>query len=202
MGNLEATIVLSHLSLSQKINLQGDIIGVDFGAYYCAHHGIAMKYAIGDFDSVDEFQMSEIKSYADQVIQLSPDKDDSDFEAALKYCQDYKKMVIYGGLGGRLDHQYVNFHYIKQDPRLVFMDEYHRISTYEAGRYEIEKAGFTYLSMFAIEPSMVSASQVKYQLSYRVLDPNEMYTLSNEIIEDKALIEIHTGKVLIIQSRE
>jgi len=41
---------------------------------------------------------------------------------------------------------------------------------------------------------------MKYPLNERILYPGDLYALSNEITENKGIVRISSGKVLMIQS--
>ena len=71
-------------------------IGVDKGALTLARNGKRMLLAIGDFDSVEESDLSCIKDYSDTFIQLNPIKDDTDSEAAVMYAieKGYQKIHL------------------------------------------------------------------------------------------------------------
>lgn len=196
-----ATIVLS-LADTEKITYQGDIIGVDRGCLKVIEDKQPLSLAIGDFDTVSEKELKKIKEYATKFIRLSPIKDESDFELALEYGDHYEKIFVYGGVGGRLDHEIVNFRYALQDSRIVILNEKNKLYTLLAGTYPIEKEKFQYLSLFAINKSKVSLQGVQYPLDERVLNTDEYYTLSNEILEDVAVLTVHNGRILVVQSND
>lgn len=82
------------------------IVAADGGYKTATQFGIEPSVIIGDFDSSD---MPE--NTAAHVIKLNRDKDDTDTLAAVKLGlrRGYKTFVIYGGVGGRLDHTVANF---------------------------------------------------------------------------------------------
>jgi thiamine pyrophosphokinase len=49
-------------------------------------------------------------------------------------------------------------------------------------------------------PSGITLEQMKYPLNERILYPGDLYALSNEITENKGIVRISSGKVLMIQS--
>lgn len=176
------------------------IVGVDRGALVCATLGIMMDLAIGDFDSVSAEELDMIRTFSKEVVRLDTVKDMTDTQAALSYVEDFDEVMICGGLGGRIDHQQINIGLVKKDIRLSLWDENHLIYAVDDEK-TIKKADYRYLSLFACTESTVDLSGVKYPLSNRKIDENDLYLVSNEILDEEALIRVN-GKVLIIQSND
>lgn len=176
------------------------IVGVDRGALVCATLGIMMDLAIGDFDSVSAEELDMIRTFSKEVVRLDTVKDMTDTQAALSYVEDFDEVMICGGLGGRIDHQQINIGLVKKDIRLSLWDENHLIYAVD-GEKTIKKADYRYLSLFACTESTVDLSGVKYPLPNRKIDENDLYLVSNEILDEEALIRVN-GKVLIIQSND
>lgn len=72
------------------------VIGVDGGFAYLKKMGLKADMVLGDFDS---FGQGPVHS---NLIQLAPEKDDTDMLAALQKGMElgYRSFHIYGGLGG------------------------------------------------------------------------------------------------------
>lgn len=177
-------------------------VGVDKGALACIKQNIQMDMAIGDFDSVSDLEKEQIKANTKEFIVLPKRKDQSDSEAALDYWVDRaSQIVLLGGLGGRLDHQYVNLELMKRYPMIELADANNHLMIVDATRL-INKKGFKYVSLFALEDSIISMSDVQYPLNHQVLHPDDLFALSNELLYDQALLTIHQGKLLVIQSKD
>jgi len=195
-------MVLRHIE--DNIEEIGDYIGVDAGALYLASNHIHMKYAIGDFDSIKEDELDLVKEYSDNLIKLNPIKNDSDSEACLTYISDkYDELVIYGGIGGRLDHTLVNVRLLNKYPnKLIMKDKNNKSRVFSEGEYVIKKEEYKYISFFTFDKTTISLKGFKYSLNQTILTSNDLYTLSNEIVNDKGILTIHDGKLLVIQSRD
>lgn len=176
------------------------LVGVDRGALICAQKGLTMDLAVGDFDSVTEEELQLIKRHCKDIVMLNAIKDVTDSQAALDYVGDFDEVILCGGLNGRIDHQLINIGLVKSDLRLRLWDENHLIYAVE-GKKTIKKAGYRYLSIFACVPSNIDLTGVKYPLSNQNIDENDLYLVSNEILEQEATIRVD-GKVLIIQSND
>lgn len=76
------------------------VIAADGGFDYLQELGLRADYVIGDFDSVTS---SDIPA---DCLHYPRKKDDTDLMLAVKLGleKNYREFVIYGGLGGRLDH--------------------------------------------------------------------------------------------------
>ena len=56
--------------------------------------------------------------------------------------------------------------------------------------------------MFAQKTCEISLKGFTYPLDHRVLDETSLYGLSNEILEEEGIIEVHSGMILVIMSRD
>ena len=187
--------------LEEIPDVKGDLIGVDYGAYLLADAGLPMVFAVGDFDSVPD--MGEIAKYAKEIKKLNPVKDDSDLEEAVLYAKErYDRMIVYGALGGRIDHEISALRLITEHREpMEFVNAQNRVFRLDDGEFEVEKGNYTYLSFFALKESVISLAGVKYPLENRKIVPGDLYLLSNEITEEKAKIKLN-GAVLAVQSND
>jgi len=181
-----------------------DLVGIDRGALLLARASRKMIFAIGDFDSVTEDQRSEITALASETLVLNPIKDISDTEAALLEClkRGYTQIELWGGLGGRFDHAWVNVLLLKQYKELSLTDRQNLVFTLEVGEHEVERLNFKYVSVFALEPSVVSLDHVAYPLDHKTLTPDMTLGLSNQILQQKARVSVHAGRIMVICSSD
>lgn len=178
------------------------LVGVDKGALLCAQKGLMMDMAVGDFDSIKPHDLDKIKQHAKHVVMLNQQKDESDSEVAvIQWVNRVDKIILIGGLGGRMDHQYVNLQLMFHYPKIHLIDDQNHMFIAQDSM-EIKREHYDYLSIFALEPSVVSLKHVKYPLDQQLILPTDRYTLSNEFLEDGAYLVIEKGKLLIIKSRD
>lgn len=176
--------------------------GVDAGALRCMEQGISMAFALGDFDS-DETALAKIRAQTECYI-LPCKKNETDMESAVAKAkeQGYAPIVLYGVLQGRFDHTMANLHLLLyRDASLQLMDENNHVQVLGKGRYRLLPT-YRYLSFLALEDSCISEQGVAYPLHRQPLSPRDIYPISNEIIEAFAVIEVHAGRVLCIQSND
>ena len=183
-----------------------DYIGADKGALLLAQKKIPMVLAIGDFDSVHEEDMALIRRYSKEVVRLNPVKDDSDSEAAVRAAHrlGYEKIILLGGLGGRMDHTLVNLRLCAVfSNQLVLADECNRIEAVTEGSYDFrENDGWKYYSFFTFEEAVVSLEGFYYPLKDQRLGPLDLYTVSNELSAAEGRLVVKKGTVLVIRSRD
>lgn len=175
-------------------------VGIDKGALIALRQHIPLICAIGDFDSITKEEREEVEAYCPIVV-LPTHKNETDSEQGIFYAlaHHYEEIILYGGLGGRMDHTLANLYLLMhRDLPLILMDETHHIQKLKKGSYEIPKR-FPYLSFFALEDTIISEQQVAYPLDHQVLTPADIYGISNEFLTDIAQITIHEGSVLMIQ---
>ena len=174
-------------------------IGVDGGIASLKKLGITPAYVIGDFDSYDAAHLS--KDIAS--IHLPCRKDYTDTEVAIMEAEKlgYDEIELYGVTGGRLDHffaitrQLVKYRHL----HISLHNDQNVLWLLSTGKYEISKNDYTYLSFFAVTPSVITLSKVAYPLDHYQLVYEDALCVSNEIIGNSAFVEIE-GLVFCLQS--
>jgi thiamine pyrophosphokinase len=198
---LRACLVCSRID--HPIPLGFDVyVGVDKGALVCLDQGIVMDMAIGDFDSVTSSEKEEIQANAKTFVKLPVIKDESDSEAAIScWVNKVDSIVMLGALGARQDHQYVNMQLMKRYPKVELKDKNNHLMIVSSTRILL-KDNYQYVSLFALEDSIVSIGDVKYPLQQQKLTPYDLFALSNEFNQEEALLTITSGKLLVILSKD
>ena len=178
-----------------------EYIGVDHGVEELLKQGITPKFAIGDFDSLQNRQTLENLN-----IQILPErKDVTDTHAAIDYLlsKGYDEIEIYGVTGGRLDHFFAVICLLEkyQDIKLKVIDQQNCIQLLKPGIHHIENKGYYYFSLFALNESGLSIKQAEYTLDHYLLKREDPLCVSNEVKGEYAIIE-NSGNILLIQSRD
>ena len=122
-------------------------VGIDGGCLKLLEQGLPLDIAVGDFDSVSEIDLRQIRTQAKQVVQSVPEKNDTDLELALKAVFEAypdTAVTVYGAFGGRLDHFLSNI-FLPTDPDLApymeqiqLVDGQNRLIYRPAGCHEIQ----------------------------------------------------------------
>lgn len=175
-------------------------IGVDRGAVLLQQRGIAMEYAIGDFDSITQQELALLEA-STKIQQLPVRKNESDSEFAIKFASErYDEVFITGVIGGRVDHFLALYHMLAfGNYTFTILDEQNCLYRLQQGTHTIRKSK-QYISLFACQPTVLSIQGVEYPLHEVTLDVFDVYTLSNEIVETEAVLEIISGAVVVTQS--
>lgn len=190
--------------LAGQIPLLDDAVyaGVDAGALRCIEQNIPMVFALGDFDTAKE-KVSLIEAKV-PCYKLPTHKDETDMESAYLEARrrGYEKIILFGVLQGRFDHTMANFYLmLYRDPSLILMDETNRVQVLTKGTYTIEKR-YQYLSFFALTDSCISEQGVAYPLEHKEVTPSDIFMVSNEILQERAVISVHKGRFLMIESND
>ena len=182
--------------------IQGDVIGVDQGAWFCYENNISLKLACGDFDSITSEQLKILQKQDFSVIVLPSEKDVTDFEYALSLCDDYDEIVVYGALGARRDHEYVNLKLASFDPRIILKDSNNLIRKYGPGTYYFSPDQYRYFSLLVLKEGYITYEGFKYPLTQRQIFLDDVYLTSNEIISERAKMTLEKAEVLLIRSND
>lgn len=177
------------------------VIAADGGYAHCFTVGVDPHLIVADFDSFKGVVEGK------QVIKSIPEKDDTDMMLSIQegLKRGYKEFVIYGGLGGRIEHSLGNIgclHYLaKHDAHGVLISKNCKIEVLGKGKYFYEGDG--YISIFSMnEKTIVSLKNLKYELDHYELNNFTTLGVDNEFINKKAIIEIHEGSLIIVRNKE
>ncbi len=194
----------SDTSYIQELMEHNDyIIACDGGLETIHLLGLKPDILIGDFDSVD----SRVLSLYDEVErkEFPIEKDFSDLELCLEYCTELKpsEILILGAIGGRVDHCLSNIGLLIEYTYKGFdikMYEKNNEIFVAKGNIGIMKRK-NYLSIIPTEQTaVITLKGVKFELEKKEIHFRRTLTVSNEIKEGFAILEVHSGSVLVIQS--
>lgn len=184
-------------------------IGVDRGAAWLLKQKIIPDVAIGDFDSVTKRELQSLKKKVKKVIEYPQSKDATDLELAVDYVISLKpkQIIIFGGIGTRLDHTWAGIHLLL------------RLSSYNIYGYIVDNfneicivrrelrikpfKSFRYVSIFPlIKDATVTLSGFRYPVERQTFIHGSTLGVSNEIVSTSANITVHEGIVLVVKSRD
>lgn len=174
-------------------------IGVDAGALRILDNKLPLAFAVGDFDSID----NEAFSRLDCPIYRHPiQKDETDTQLAISMCVEkgITDITINGGVEGRLDHTLANLSLmIHSDLNIRFLDENQEVFMLREGVHFIDNS-YQHVSFFAVEPSILTLKGFLYPLSKGIVNVNDIYTVSNSLVEERGSIQVHKGKVICVRT--
>ena len=186
-------------------------VGVDGGCLKLLEQGLPLDMAVGDFDSVSETDLNNIKSQAKQVVQSVPEKNDTDMELALKavFEEDPTARVsVYGAFGGRLDHFLSNI-FLPTDPDLApymeqiqLVDGRNRLLYLPAGCHEIlPDPAMSYVGFMPVGGGHLEITGAKYPLHPENYFLKAMYG-SNEFLDQPIQVSLDRGYLVIVYSKD
>lgn len=185
--------------------------GIDRGALILVQQNIQPVFSLGDFDSVNDTERLELKEKLD-IHPVKAEKADTDLGlgVAEAVARGYDDILIYGATGGRLDHflgalQLLQIpDYLKRDIKVSLIDDQNEITYLKKGIHRVEKKdAFPYISFIpAKEDTLISLRGFKYPLDQEKLYQGSTLTISNEIDEPVAEIEIEVGALICIRSHD
>ena len=182
--------------------VQGDyVIAADRGFDSLMAYGVTPNLAVGDFDSLGH------RPSHPNVIQLPAEKDDTDMVYAIRkgLALGYRRFVLLGGVGGRLEHTLGNL-------QLLDWLALHGAQGFLAG----EKTAATclrdgksisfppsmagYLSVFCNSGAAegVTLSGLKYPLEDYTLTGDFPLGVSNQFLGVEASVSVERGSLLLI----
>lgn len=183
-------------------------IAVDGGLSYCGILGVEPDIIIGDFDSVSEKEKEAIALLKEQIperiIELVPEKDDTDMLVALKHGLKlgYRDFRIYAGTGGRFDHTLANIQcllYLKNhDATGYLVDGTGMILVLQNESVQFQKSMEGYLSLFSLgkQANGVTIQGMKYPLNHYTMTNDFPIGISNEFIGESATISVEDGELV------
>ncbi len=192
-----------------KISGDDYIICADCGVKHCIRFGINVDLWVGDFDSADfdEYCQKDVLKNA-EIIRLNAKKDDTDTEYALDCAvsKGFKEIILLGAIGNRFDHSFANVFLLEKAydslVNLTLITEDNVIRLLKRGEMTVSKSNFKYVSIIPLEQSIVSCEGFLYPLSAEVLYRNSTRGISNELITECGIVEVHRGCVLIVESKD
>lgn len=188
------------------------ILAADSGmnALYAA--AVTPDIIIGDFDSADEKILAFFQQNKEiDFCTLNPEKDDTDTEFAIRESirRGADSITIIGGTGTRLDHVLGNISLLgiglEEGVRMELLDAHNRICMIDHSVTLKKKEQYgNYLSLIPYNGNVtgVTLKGLKYPLHDYTMGGFNSLGISNEIVDDEASIELTSGQLLVIESRD
>ena len=179
------------------------VIACDAGYIHAQRADIVPDVIIGDFDSY----LGELPGGV-EIIRTKPEKDDTDTMMALKLAirRGYRRIMLVGALGGRVDHMLANISLVAfaatKGADLQIVDGHHQIFAVRDGKRRVPRSSWRNLSVFAFDTECtgVTLRGVKYPLEGAVLTNTFALGVSNEFTEDIAEISVESGILIVVLS--
>jgi thiamine pyrophosphokinase len=190
-------------------------IGVDRGVHTLLRNGIVPDAAFGDFDSVTETELQEIRDAMKDIHLYPSEKDETDLEIAFHWAvnQEPDELYVYGATGGRLDHLFGNIQLLLRDEILnklsqmevYIVDRTNILTARLPGIYKIEKiADKKYISFVPVPEAVegITLAGFKYPLDNCRIERGSTLCISNELISESGTFSFSHGILLVIRSSD
>lgn len=186
-------------------------VGVDRGVSILLENGIVPQLSFGDFDSVSGEEWEEIQKRLKKINKFLPEKDETDMELALNWGleQKCKKIQIFGGTGGRLDHFFANVQLLlkpilkQSEIEVSMIDKRNELFAKSAGSYFLEKIPEMKYTSFIPLTSIVenlSLDGFKYPLTNCHIPLGSTLCISNELKTNIGTFSFTEGILLVVRS--
>ncbi len=203
--NKHICYVVGAMSLSLPLcprRTPGDyIIAADRGFDSLMAYGVAPDLAVGDFDSLGRTPDHH------NVIRLPREKDDTDMLFALRRGLElgYRRFVLLGGLGGRLEHTLGNLQLLDwlaaQDAQGFLAGDKTAATVLRDGSLTFPAAMTGCLSVFPLggPAKGVTLSGLKFPLNgFTMTDGAPTLGVSNEFVGESASVTVKDGCLLLV----
>lgn len=198
-GNIENDVeYMNHI-----IKPNDYIIACDGGLDTVAKLELKPDLIIGDFDSV-EYKLLDIFNDIEK-LEYNPEKDFTDLELTFEHCKklEASEIVVFGTIGGRIDHTLANIglleRYSVDGQDIKYFDS--RNELFVTSKSIAVKKSKKYFSVLPLtNDTVISIKGTKYKLDKTKLEMNKTLTISNEIDDNFAILEIYSGRLLVIQA--
>ena len=188
------------------------ILAADSGMDFLYRTQILPDIIVGDFDSVEPKVLDFFREKEQiDICVLNPVKDDTDTEFAIREAirRGATDITIIGGTGTRLDHVLGNISLLgiglEEGVRMELLDAHNRIWMIDHSVTLKKKEQYgNYLSLIPYNGKVtgVTLKGLKYPLHDYTMGGFNSLGISNEIVDDEASIELTSGQLLVIESRD
>ncbi len=177
------------------------VIAADRGFDSLIAYGVNPDLAVGDFDSLGH------RPNHPNVIQLPEEKDDTDMVYALRKGIElgYRRFILLGGVGGRLEHTLGNLQLLdwlaKHEAQGFLAGEKTVATCVRDGKTIAFPPSMTgYLSVFCNSGTAVGVDLIglKYPLENHTLTGDFPIGVSNQFLDQEAQVSAKQGSLLLI----
>ena len=194
------------------------VIAVDAGLAACEALGLCPDLLVGDFDTLGREHLLEYQERSGVRADVHrPEKDETDTELAFRDALEAGCVLVdmLGATGGRLDHELSNIQLLaqgrKKGLRVTIYDAFNKIFLADAELdlqvvFEREDLYGRYVSFLPVTETVkgITLTGFKYPLKEKDISilENPSLCISNEVLEEKAVLTFRSGLLLCVESRD
>lgn len=180
------------------------VIGADRGYLTLVKNQIKPNIVIGDFDSYTD------KVECENIITFPVKKDYTDSALAIEHAvsKGYKKILVYGAIGGELDHTMANLallaDYTEKGTDIAFIVNENVVFALHNGKINFTSEAEGRISVFSFKDraECVNEKGLLYELENASFENIVPLGVSNEFIGKKAEISVKNGTLILYTSKE
>lgn len=187
-------------------------IACDRGMEFYKRAGLQPDLILGDFDSADPKVLQYFQAMEEiSCRQFPPEKDWTDTELAVMHAIKLgaTHIDLFGATGSRLDHVLGNLSILglglQAGVEICMIDAHNRIRLIDR-EHRIKKdeqfGSFVSLIPYMGAVAGVTLRGFQYPLEHAAMDGFHSLGISNEIVEDEAMITLEQGLLLVIESKD
>jgi thiamine pyrophosphokinase len=184
------------------------LIGVDGGARHIMALELMPNFVIGDLDSLTEDDLYELGSADVRVDQYPANKDETDLELAIQYALQlvFSSIMVVAALGGRTDQTLGNISlltdFVMSNADIRFDDGLEELFFCRSQAQVHGKSGdIVSLIPWNGDVSGVTTNGLRWALHGETLFSYKTRGISNEMVDEKATVQIKSGLLLIVHRR-
>lgn len=207
-GSIDDAFVLDLLGK----NRYETVIACDSGMEFFRRNGLYPDLILGDFDSADRNTVDYFKEQTKVRLEQFPaQKDWTDTELAVRRGLELEPehIDLVGATGTRLDHVLGNLQLLalgmEAGVSIFLMDAHNRIRLADRPlklKKSEQYGDFISLIPYGGEVSGLTLKGMKYPLKEATLRQDVSLGISNEIVDDEALISFTEGKLYVMETKD
>ena len=186
------------------------VICCDAGMRHAQALGIDPDYIVGDFDSTASEVLEYYKAKNIPIRQFPTRKNETDMELGIILALELgaTDLVLFGGIGDRFDHTLANAHYLlsllKKGVRARLVDDKNCVEVIDQHLTLHGKVGDLVSTLpLSMEVTGITLQGFSYPLTDATLTLDGDYiAVSNVLAEETATIDIKSGYLYVIRSRD
>lgn len=184
------------------------VVAADGGVRHLLGLSYFPDVLLGDLDSLPTGASEQLRDHSTRIVAHEAAKDETDLELALLYAaKNYdEEILIFGGLGGRLDQMFANIlllmHPDLRGRPIRFQTQYQRIWLIEDEETVEGQVGDT-LSLIPLggDVKVAGTEGLRWELQDEVLAFGPTRGVSNEMLSETARVRVREGHLLCVHTR-
>lgn len=201
MERTKAALVLNAPELDASIIAEDFIVAADAGfRHLSGRNAVAL---VGDLDTLGSAPEGVM------LIRYPIEKNATDGELAIDYLNslNFKEITIYGAFGGKIEHVLGNLNLLAYADSLGIsakIDDGKEKAWFSKSRLEIDSLPGDEVSIFPFGgcASVSHSEGLYYPLENLLLKPEKSRGISNRATDEKIVLEIASGAVIVILRRK